>query len=169
MESPASFTRMYADDTAMVLSNYKAELPVMEAIFTELAAAAHLELNIGKCIFIPLFDCSLDNIRSTISATTANFRDIVIAWTGKYLGYMIGPGKGDLSWQLAIDKAAKRVQDWDWAPLGLFFASVVWNIFIITVLGFVAQLECPPADIQDRMAKMLRRAGHGPGNWCHTD
>jgi hypothetical protein len=72
-----------------------------------------------------------------------------------YLGFTIGPNKGDRFWTGAVDKATNRVGEWDWAPLGLFFATKVWNTFVASLFGFVAQL-----------AGLLRRAGHGPGNGC---
>ncbi len=54
-------------------------------------------------------------------------------------------------------------------PLGLFCASKVWNIFIISIVALTAPLEAPPDDLQQHVAKMLPRAGHGPGSWCRTE
>ena len=82
---------------------------------------------------------------------------------------MVGPGKGDLSWQNALSKAAARLGQWSWGTLGLYFATQVWNIFILSMLGFVAQLEAPPEDVDDHMNKFIRKAAYGPGNWFRTE
>ena len=169
LETESTFTRMFADDTAMVLKDFRIELPILERIFQDLRDASHLALNTGKCIFIPLFEEAWDRIRSEITRVSPGFHGISIQDHGKYLGYFIGPGKGDKSWTAALNKAEKQVQAWDWAPLGLFYSASVWNTFIIPIMGFVAQLESPPSNIQDRIAKMLRRAARGPGNWCQAD
>ena len=132
----------------------------------ELQAAAHLTLNIPKCIFIPLFAEGSEDIHASICRAAPTFQDVAIRDHGKYLGFHICPGKGDRSWLDALSKATKQVQAWSWGPLGLFFATVVWNTFIIPILGFVAQLEMPPSNIQDTIDVLLRRAAHGPGNWC---
>ena len=54
-DSPDTFLRLYADDTAVVLKNTREEAPRLEHVLQELAAAANLKLNIRKCIYIPLF------------------------------------------------------------------------------------------------------------------
>ncbi len=55
-------TRMFADDTAMVLRDFKRDLPPIHEIFKELAEAAHLQLNYGKCVFIPLFEYDMQQV-----------------------------------------------------------------------------------------------------------
>ena len=47
---------MFADDTAMVVEDFRRDLPRIYEIFKELAAAAHLQLNYNMCVFIPLFE-----------------------------------------------------------------------------------------------------------------
>ena len=77
---------MYADDTAMVLADYRRELPIVDTLFKDLEAAAHLSLNIDKCIFIPFLTCAQVALRSNIREICGALRDITIARTGKYLG-----------------------------------------------------------------------------------
>ncbi len=48
LESKDTFVRMYADDTAMVMKNLTAELPILANIFTDLQEASHLAFNILK-------------------------------------------------------------------------------------------------------------------------
>lgn len=168
-ESPGTSPWMFADDTSMVMQNFREALPRIAIIFKDLQEAAQLSLNIGKCIFIPLFIESHAETRARIDAVAPAFREVAIQDHGKYLGYFVGPGKKDRAWNAALDKAEKQVLAWDWAPLGLYLAATVWNTFIIPLLGFVAQLEAPPANTQERIEKMLRRAAHGPYRWCQVE
>ncbi len=57
---------------------------------------------------------------------------------------------------------------WSWGPLGLPLATHVWNTFIISTLGFVAQLETP-REAGDYVSKCLRKAAYGPGNFFRTE
>ena len=139
-ESPNSLTRMYADDTAMVLKNWPQELTVLASIFADLQAAAHLALNISKCFFIPLHQEQEDTIRTQLDTCCSGFGSFKVQSHGKYLGFVVGPGKQDRAWEEALDKAEKRVAAWSWAPLGLFFATSVWNTFIVPVLGLCSFL-----------------------------
>jgi hypothetical protein len=153
--------RMFADDTAMVLRNFKRDLPSIHEIFRDLAEAAHLQLNYGKCVFIPLFEHDGQQVREDLRRAAEPLGDMSISSKGTYLGFTIGPSTGDSSWQGALDKATKRVGDWDWAPLGLFFASLGWNTFVASFFGFVAQLERPPAPEHQEatgLAPQARRA-----------
>ena len=86
-----------------------------------------------------------------------------VTTAGKYLGITVGPGKGHTSWRHALTKAAGRVADWQWSSLGLSFATQAWNTFIASVLGFVAQVEGPPPEIDCFACKLLRTTARGPG------
>ena len=52
-EVSGSKVRAFADDTAMVLQDMKADLPILHGIFSRLEGAAGLRLNVRKCILIP--------------------------------------------------------------------------------------------------------------------
>ena len=133
----------------MIVQDFRKDLPRIQQVFQELGEASHLQLNYDKCVFIPLFEHEMQQVRMDLSAISAPMASMHIDPKCKYLGYTIGPGKGDNSWQGALIKAARRCQDWDWAPLGLFFATQVWNIYITSLFGFVAQLEPQPQGHQE--------------------
>ncbi len=97
------------------------------------------------------------------------FEQVAIQDRGKYLGYYIGPGKKDSSWSEALSKAEKKVHAWDWAPFGLFYWISAWNIYIVPILRFVAQLEGPPPNLHSRTAAMVRRAAHCSGSSCQPE
>ena len=165
-EIPSAVTRAYADDTAMVVQSIQADTRVAQDIFTELEAVSCLRLNLKKCVLIPLGDRTHHAVRASLSEWCPAWTAMHIADCGKYLGMVIGPGKGFSSWRDPIQKAWSRVHMWDWSKLGLLFATQVWNVFIISTLSFVAQLERPPPDVLANVESMLRKAAYGPGNWC---
>ena len=59
---------------------------------------------------------------------------IKVCMHGRYLGFEIGPEKGALNWTEPVQKAWDRISMWDWAQLGLFFATQVWNTMVLSLL-----------------------------------
>jgi hypothetical protein len=70
---------------------------------------------------------------------------MTIAGSGKYLGFVVGPEKGNSSWYKALHTADERVSLWSWGPLGLYYATQVWNTYILSTMGFAAQPKAPCA------------------------
>ena len=60
------------------------------------------------------------------------------------LAFYVGPGKRDSSWKAPMKKFRERVGMWKDQPLGLFWDARVYNMFAISTLTYVAQLEDPP-------------------------
>ena len=67
-----------------------------------------------------------------------------IAYKAKYLGFILGPKKGDNSWKKPVDKLRKRMDLWQDIPAGLFWNCRIYNTFLLPIPVFVAQLEKPP-------------------------
>ena len=88
---------------------------------------------------------------------------------GKYLGFMIGPGKADESWIAPAAKFMARVRLWENQPLGLQYDALVYNTFAIPVLGYIAQLETPPEWLLTQEREAPRKAAKGPGGWAVPD
>ena len=167
-ESPDTYARMYADDTAIVVQNVQVQVPQIQKIFKLIGEAAHLRLNIQKCVHIPLFLPSEEDPVLLLTQTAPEYANMKCDTKGTYLGFVAGLGKGHLAWDKALAKAEERVRLWQWCELGLFFASQTWNTFITSIVGFVAQLESPPPHLAPTVAKLLRKAAHGCGNWCRA-
>ena len=53
-ECPGICVRAYADDTALVTSDFWRDAPRLQRVFDEFARISGLHLNIGKCVIIPL-------------------------------------------------------------------------------------------------------------------
>ena len=84
----------------------------------------------------------------------------------KYLGFMMGPGKGDSSWNGPFKKYLSRFGMWQDMPLGLHWDIRVYNTFAITVMGYVATLEVPLGWVQTGIENSLKRVAKGPNKWA---
>jgi hypothetical protein len=85
--------------------------------------------------------------------------------SGKYLGFMIGPASANTSWDKPVRKYMDRAALWATLHLGLHFNTLVYRVFVASVLTFVMQLEPDPPELMDAFGVILRRLAPGPGNW----
>ena len=86
-----------------------------------------------------------------------------VTYKGKYLGFWIGPEKGNMTWNDPTSKYLKRCHLWQDRPLGLNFHTTVYNTLTITTLSYVAQLEHPPQATIDAERHGLHTITKGPG------
>ena len=84
---------------------------------------------------------------------------------GRYLGFAVGPERSTHSWDKPLAKYAKLLTSWCWRDLGLHGAAVIYNVFVLPVLLFVAQLEAPPPAALAAEDWGLRRVAAGPFRW----
>ena len=61
------------------------------------------------------------------------------------------------------------MREWRWSDLGLHLAVRVYNIFLLPVLTFVAQLEQPPPDLLALVDAATVRIAPGPYRWIMPD
>ena len=169
--SGASIVRGYADDTAIVLDDYLIYLPSLSIIFHEFALISGLSLNVSKTIFIPLWHyTSSRSVRNLLRECVPAWANFAIATTGRYLGFVVGPGNQESSWDSVLAKYDRRVLQWASRCSGLLMSILAYKFYIHSILGFVAQLCEFPPDFQKRFEAALRRMVPGPGNWIsHTD
>ena len=158
--------RAFADDTAVVIADYVASIPVLGRLFKEFESISALSLNISKTVFIPLWPLgSSVALRTYIRELCSLWRDIAVKTCGKYLGFMIGPGSEDESWSKPLQKYLHRVEQWGSLNLGLYYNMQAYRTFIATVLSFVMQLAENPPDLDEHFSKAIRTLAKGPGNW----
>ncbi len=112
-DSPDTFLRQYAEDTAVVLKDTREEAPRLEHVLQDLAAAANLKLIIRKCIYIPLFHPDEADALELLGTAAPSAENLQGQQSGKHLGYHVGPGKGHQAWHKAVRKAADRVALWN--------------------------------------------------------
>ena len=92
------------------------------------------------------------------------WKSCVLSSHGKYLGFSLGPGAGDLSWEGPRQKYIQRFEYIKHLHLGLPASIPMYNSLAVSILGFLAQLLDPPAIILDTERLMLRKLVAGPGN-----
>ena len=143
-ECPETMARAYADDTAIVTNNFQRDAPTLQQIFSEFGRISGLHLNTSKSVIIPLSVEHLDKFRARLAVDVPDWSNMVVARSGTYLGFSVGPEKQDQSWTKPAAKFKTRVAMWSNEPLGLHYATLVYNVFAMTTLGYICQLENPP-------------------------
>jgi hypothetical protein len=156
----------FADDIAVVVSvvwKSAISLRMLFAVFQEISA---LSLNVEKTIMIPLWQAgSCPNVRIVLRELCPPWKEISIHSKGKYLGFWIGPDAEKERWKKPLSKFEQRVKQWADMQLGLALKVIAFNVYIVTVLEFAAQLYEVDDDVTAATSWALRVLAIGPGNW----
>ena len=156
----------FADDIAVVLNNFWVAAPVLQPIFQEFHRISALQLNPRKTVMVPLWPYKGEgSIRKLIREFCPGWVDFDIAPCGKYLGYVIGPGAGQDRWSKPLAKFESRVNFWAGLHLGMSMNIAAFNIYIVPVLEFTAQLFMVDNRVRRTVSWALRRLAAGPGTW----
>ena len=166
---PNTLTRCYADDTALVLSNFWEEAPTVQRLFQEFADVSGLHLNLAKCVVMPLDEGELDTFRQRLDTTIPAWKDMQVTRHGKYLGFVIGPDKGNRSWQEPTLKFLQRCQLWEAQGAGLHYHTTAYNTFALSTLTYIAQFEHPPAETLMSEKQGLKKVVAGPHRWAEPE
>ena len=110
-------------------------------------AVSGLHLKTAKCVVIPLDGGTLEAFSNNLGTHIPEWRHMWVTHSAKYLGLKVGPAKGDTSWNEPAVKFLARCEQWVGQPLGLQYSSAAYNIFAISTLGYVTQLEAVPPDM----------------------
>ena len=97
-----------------------------------------------------------DCLRREIASLSTFWGNIHVAGYGKYPGFMIGPEAGDRSWMEPLRKFIRTATLWSQSALGLQFSIVAYSVYVLPILGFVAQLSAPPEEALQLESKALR-------------
>jgi hypothetical protein len=159
--------RAFADDIGLVVQHIS-HLTAVQFDFLAFAKISGLHLNLPKTTLVPLWE-------STVEAVTHFLRDdypclarMTVSYAAKYLGIWMGPLGAAQSWMEPLAKYQKAVRRWSQGSWGLHLATLVYNVYVSSILGFVAQFHAPSKEILDAENNALRCFVRGPGNWCTT-
>lgn len=158
---PDSFVAAFADDTAMVVRSWSKDARAIHRTFVLYERVSLLQLHLNKTIAIPLWHESPTEITSRFRNTS--YPQFIWAMWGR--GIMVGPGKSTHSWDKPAAKFLQRLTEWPWNEVGVHHAIRIYNIYIITTLLFVAQVEALPEHLRDLEAQAFRRLAPGAGDW----
>ena len=163
---PEATFRAYADDLAAELPRGLPQLLLVEPIFEEFARLSGLRLNLPKVVAVPLWLTPLDALRAEWAGRIPGWVGMRVALSAKYLGFMLGPGRGRSSWDGPLRKYSERAAAWGQAGAGLMLTALAYSVYVVSVLSFVLQLEPLPPQWPKVEAAACRRLVRGPGNWC---
>ena len=106
---PGTVFRAFADDIGAVFNDIIADADKIMEVFKQYGDASGLELNFPKTIVVPLWegretDARVESVKQNKRWENVDFRSAAV-----YLGFALGPGKGDSSWDKASRKFTQRV------------------------------------------------------------
>ena len=150
---------------AEVVENFWQSSPELQALFEDFRAISGLELNVKKTIMIPLWRFSnIHHVKTLIKETCAKWANIHVNDKGKYLGFWIGPGAVQDCWSKALEKFERQVTLRAGMKMGMAMNSVAFNVYIVTLLEFVAQV-CVPDRRVEAIAEWALRTGSPSATW----
>ena len=165
---PGDTFRAYADDIAMVVRNLKEAAKVAAPAFAAFAMVSGLTLNLAKTVVVPLGDERPEQVRDMMETVHPGWGAAVYQEWAEYLGFTLGPGRGERGWSKALLKYEERARLWAALGLGLFFTTVAYNVYVASLLGFILQLDTLPSEWPQREAATLRELVPGPYRWINS-
>ena len=158
--------RGYADDLACVTSDVVRDWPRLILEFQLWARASGLDLNIKKCVCIPLWTSNLEETRREAWFQESTWRDFILQTTGKYLGFWIGPGGTAVKhFEGPMEKFEHRCAAWLKAAVGLSDKMYLFNVMCLSLLCFPAQLVEATPEVRTRIDFWQQKFAGGPWNW----
>ena len=159
--------RAFADDIGLIVKNV-AHLMAIQAEFATFATISGLALNLPKTVLVPLWLSTIPAIAKLINDDYPCLAGMTISYSAKYLGIWMGPEGYTLAWTEALEKFKKAVPRWTTAGWGLQLATLIYNVYLSSILGFVAQFYPPTEEVIAAEQMALRRFLRGPGNWTNA-
>jgi len=167
--APQATVRAYADDLAMIFDDVAKELGGIQCEFQDLEHAAGLGLNLRKSIHIPLYtDNVLAAHRDFVRAAPA-WRAITSQLCGTYLGFVVGPNRGERSWTKGLAKTLSRARAWSRLGLGAAYTAELYRIYIASTLLYVGQLEDLPQNWPEHERQLIQILFPGPYRWLPAE
>ena len=114
-------------------------------MFAEYAAISGLRLNLRKTVWIPLRLGDPAAARPEVLAHAPSWVGLRFAHCAKYLGFLLGPTRGEQGWTAACDKYLQRVRAWGRAGGGMWLSTIAYRVYAFSTLTFLAQLDEPPS------------------------
>ena len=126
---------------------------------------AGLHLNVSKTVVVPLYNYVEETIRSPITLHSPDWGGVAIAGAAKYLGFYVGPGRRHMSWEGPLQKYINRAKLWGKQGLGMLLTIQAYQVYICSVLQFVAQLEPLHPEFEQMERKAVQALFPGPTAW----
>ena len=95
--------------------------------------------------------------------------EIPIRQNGKYLGFYIGPGGDELTWNGVCNKMLATSAKWASVGAGGLLSILACNIYIFSKMSYILQCAKLPPNIYQTMLKITAKLFKGPGMWITPD
>ena len=135
-EFPDCVTKAFADDTCLITPSFARDADKIMGIFKEFSKISNLTFNISKTVVIPLWESSVSVVQQWLQDSFPAWSSVEVTWASRYLGSLVGPGRGTGSCVKACTKFQHRIQTWSSLILGLHFISKVYETFCTSTLAF---------------------------------
>ena len=137
------------------------------ASFRAAEALAGLSLTYTKCKIIPLAAmCTpelVEEMKEWLLASIPSWATMSIVPIGEYLGIMMGPAVDrNCLWQKAGAKYIHRVRELAHVQAPVHLSTTIYNLRIITVLGYIMQLAPLPQCLLRRERLAIHKIWHLP-------
>ncbi len=166
---PNCTIRAFADDIAIVMNDVVQDMPIIRKIFHEFSQISNLDLNLPKCVMIPLWEGDVEKKKEFIHGNVTDCGNMEVANKGTYLGFSIGPDGHEDNWNKAIRKYLDRARDWARVGLGLTHTAAAYSIYILPTLTFLAQLCDPTEEVYEAERKAITILLPGPNLWIEKE
>ena len=160
-----AFFRAYCDDYAFALKNPWRDFPTLCAVFSLVAKASALCLNIPKCKILPLWNFTIDNCKRILRDTCPSWHLMSIAFWAIYLGFPIGLHAHIHVWDKPVAKLVARVNAIRASGSGLAGSVFLYNTCAITVCSHMAQLFDSNPQVCEEINKAIKVLIPAPRNW----
>ena len=117
-------------------------------------------------MWIPLRLGDPADARQEICGYAPSWGGLQFAHRAKYLGFVLGPCRGEEGWKKAILKYRQRARDWGKTGGGMLLDTVAYSVYAFSCLSFLAQLDDPPKDWSDAEMQALQALYTGPRAWA---
>jgi hypothetical protein len=94
---------------------------------------------------------------------------MTFAKAAKYLGVVIGPEAAKQALGEPLQKYTTRGKRWAQLNIGLNWSIKMYNVFVFSVLSFMAQFYEPTSEVLKEEGRALRRLMPGPKNWISKE
>jgi len=162
---PDCTCKAFADDIAAILTDWWRQGPLLERVFHEFEQISNLSLNISKTVCVPLWINGVGEVRTKTPQLIPRWATVCADVKGTYLGFVVGPGKGTGSWDKPLQKFKDRVGRWSRIGGGMQYAALAYNVFALSTLLYVAQLEPVPEFVIQEERRLVLSMFPGPGTW----
>ena len=159
--------RACADDIGGSFRRLSALLLVFP-VFEAARLAATLCLKPKKCVIVPTgVRVSLhvvETIRLWLTAHIPQWAAFAVSPSALYLGFWLGPASAALQWRAPLAKWSRRVGEVSAAGTSACVSQLRYSSRALPVVGYVAQLALPPANLLSLERRALHCVLHIPFN-----